>query len=306
MHPKSWLLIRTACRTAAALWLWVMLACAAQAEAPRHDLPLWKIEGSENHLYLLGSVHMLRESDYPLPPELYDAYADADRLIMELDVTAVEPVATQLLVKELGMIADKKELADLLGADAYAEAQRLADRIDIPLSMLAGSEPWFAAITIDALLLMRHGFSPANGIEMRFSESAAADGKPISGLETERQQLEMLDALSPQAQSDLLLQTLMDGEKVESSMDALIDAWRHGDTESLESDLLREIRKYPEIYQTLVVRRNEDWVKQIVELLDDGQNYLIIVGAMHLIGDSGVPALMREKGYPVEQLRDSH
>ncbi len=277
----------------------------AHSQSSGHAVPLWQIDGRDNRIYLLGSVHMLRESDHPLPAVFYDAYDDADALVMELDVTSVDPVATQALVNELGMIKDGKQLDELLGATDYSAALSLADRANIPLAMLAGAEPWLAAVTIDVLMLTRLGFSPAYGVEMRFAELAANDGKAISGLETERQQLEMLDGLSAPAQRDLLLQTLAEGQDVDSAMNELIASWRNGETDEIESSLLQDIRQYPEIYQAILVRRNENWVGQIFELLDDPQNYLIIVGAMHLVGDDGLPALMEKKGLAVRQLRQS-
>jgi uncharacterized protein YbaP (TraB family) len=293
-------------------WLFATILCligalspVARSQSAGQGLPLWEIAAAGGHVYMLGSVHMLRESDHPLPAAIYDAYAAADALIMELDITAIDPIATQMLVNELGMIQNGKQLCDLLGSTDCAEAQRLAERVNIPLSMLTGAEPWFAAITIDALLLMRLGFSPAHGIETSLAASAAEDGKPVSGFETERQQLEMLDALSPEAQRDLLIETLLEGEDIAATMDDLVRSWRHGDTERLEAGLLREIRQYPEIYQAIVVRRNENWVEQIIKLLDDRKNYLIIVGAMHMIGDNGVPALLRQRGYEVRQLRSA-
>jgi uncharacterized protein len=283
------------------LCLWMLPLAHSQTSG--QTLPLWEIQGTDNRIWLLGSVHMLRESDHPLPQAFYDAYEDADTLIMELDVTAVDPVATQALVNELGMIQDGRQLGDLLGSSDYSEALGLAERANIPLAMLAGAEPWLAAVTIDVLMLTRLGFSPAHGVEMRFAELAKKNGKPLSGLETERQQLEMLDGLSGPAQRDLLLQTLAEGENVDSAMDELIAAWRHGDTSQLESGLLQDIRQYPEIYQAILVQRNENWVGQIIELLDDRQNYLIIVGAMHMIGDDGLPSLLENKGLAVRQMR---
>jgi uncharacterized protein YbaP (TraB family) len=113
-----------------------------------HALPLWKIDGAENRVYLLGSVHMLRKTDHPLPSAIYDAYNDAEALVMEVDITAIDPVTTQIMVNELGMIQDGRLLGDLLGADDFAEATALAERLNIPLSMMAGAEPWFAAITM--------------------------------------------------------------------------------------------------------------------------------------------------------------
>lgn len=289
--------------TAIALLLGTTVWPAVHAQQVGSALPLWTVNGTTNRVYLLGSVHMLRKSDHPLPSAFYDAYDDAEALVMEMDINAVDPAATLAMVNELGMITDGRQLGDWLGPEDFAEAQQLAKRINIPLSMLSDAEPWFAAITIDALMLMRLGFSPADGVEMRFAEIAANDGKPVSGLETERQQLEMLDGLSPQAQRDLLLQTLAESEDAAASMNTLVTAWRQGDIALLESDLLQEIRDYPEIYQTIVVRRNENWLSTIVGLLDDTDDYLVIVGAMHMIGESGVPELLRAKGYEVDQQR---
>jgi uncharacterized protein YbaP (TraB family) len=99
------------------------------------------------------------------------------------------------------------------------------------------------------------------------------------------------------------MQTLIESEDAAQSMNSLVAAWRNGDTAFLEGTLLEEIRSYPEIYQTIVVRRNENWLNAIVGLLDDSDDYLVIVGAMHMIGDSGVPELLRAKGYVVEQLQ---
>lgn len=277
----------------------------AQAQQSGHALPLWTINGASNRVYLLGSVHMLRESDHPLPSAIYDAYDEAEALVMEMDITAVDPVATQAMVNELGIIGDGRTLGDWLGAEDFAQATDLATKANIPLTMLSGAEPWFAAITIDALMLMRLGFNPADGIETHFSELAIRDGKPVSGLETERQQLEMLDGLSLQAQRDLLMQTLAEVEDAEASMNSLVTAWRNGDTALLESDLLQEIREYPEIYRAIVVRRNESWLDSIIELLDEPDDYLVIVGAMHMIGESGVPELLRAKGYVVVQQRQA-
>jgi uncharacterized protein YbaP (TraB family) len=297
--------VRFACPLAMAIWLSVGICTVAQSQSAGDRLPVWMLDGVDNRLYLLGSVHMLRESDHPLPAEIYDAYSDSDALVMELDISSPDPIATQKLINELGMIRDGKQLGDLLGASDFSEAQRLAERIDIPLAMLAAAEPWFAAITIDAMMLMRIGFSPAYGIESHFAERAAADSKPISALETERQQLEMLDRLSPQAQRDLLLETLNEGEDFDLSMNELILAWRGGDTDWLDRELLQKVRRYPEIYTTLVVQRNEDWAGKIVELLDDPQNYLIIVGTMHMIGEDGLPALLRKRGLDIQQLRQN-
>lgn len=279
-----------------------VLAGPAVAAEDSHPLSMWQVDGTNNRVYLLGSIHMLRESDHPIPSAIYDAYADAEVLVMELDMDDIDPVAEQALVAELGLIQGAGALRDLMGANLYAEAESLANELQIPLALLENSEPWFAAITVEVMMLMRAGFSPMHGIEMRLSEIAARDNKEILGLETTRQQLELLDNLSLTAQREMLMQALTDSADLAHVMDDLIDAWRYGDIEFLEKNLLADMEEYEELHQAIVVNRNIDWVGQIQALLDDDDDYLVVVGALHLVGDNGVPSLLANRGLDVRQL----
>ena len=71
----------------------------------------------------------------------------------------------------------------------------------------------------------------------------------------------------------------------------------------IADNLLADIEDYPEINQAIVVDRNIDWTNQIVDLLNDNEDYLVIVGTLHLVGDQGVPNLLQSRDYEVEQLR---
>ena len=281
------------------------LAGAATAADGDHPLSLWQINGMQNRVYLLGSIHLLREQDHPIPSGIYDAYHDAEKLVMELDMDDLDPVAGQTLTNELGLIQDERTLADLMGAEEYAEAERLAEDIRIPLSLLEKSEPWYAAMNVEIMLLMRMGFNPMFGIETHLMEMAVDDSKEIIGLETMRQQLEFLDNLSPDTQTEMLIQALSEGAGMHELMDTMIDAWRNGDIEFMEDNLLADMEDYPELNEVIVVNRNRDWANQIEDLLDDSIDYLIVVGALHLIGDEGVPELLAARGHPVTQLSQS-
>ena len=279
------------------------LSAPALAVADGDPLPMWQLNGDSNKVYLLGSVHLLREQDYPIPKAIYSAYDDADTLIMELDMDDLDPVATQSLVNQLGLIQDGRTLADLMGRNLYARMERTASEIDLPLQMLAAAEPWLAALTVEQLMLTRVGFDPGFGIEAHLLEKAAADDKPILGLEEMAQQLGFLDSLSMDAQRSMLLQTLEEATEIESMMDDLIDAWRRGDTDFLEDRMLAEMQQYPELYEVIVVARNRDWTRQIEALLDDRKDYLIVVGALHLVGNDSVPSMLDKKGWQIEQMR---
>ncbi|MDX1516103.1 MAG: TraB/GumN family protein [Woeseiaceae bacterium] len=280
-----------------------MASLAAAADG--HPVTMWLAEGDSNRVYILGSVHLLRREDHPLPQVLDDAYADAESLIMELDMDDLDIAALQAATNRLGVIQDERTLKDFMGESLYEEAARAAAAIDIPFDMLAKTEPWFAAITVEQLALSRIGFNPLYGIELHMTMKASQDGKPIDGLETVDEQLALLDGLSLEAQNDLLMQTLEDGNNLESFMDEMIRAWRHGDVEYMETTILDDMAQYPELYRVIVADRNRQWAATIENLLDDDDDYLIVVGALHLVGDDGVPTLLRERGVRIGQLHES-
>ena len=283
--------------------LLVLLTLRATAGADEHALTMWLVEGTANRVYLLGSVHLLRPGDYPLPAGIEAAYADAETLIMELDMDDLDPVETQSLVSRLGVLPPGQSLAELVGPDAYAEASALAADLEIPLDMLASVEPWLAAITIEQLALTRVGFDPAYGVESHLVGKAGNDGKEILGLERIEEQLAFLDGLSLDAQRSLLLQTLIDSAEIESTMDGLIDAWRHGRLDELEDAMLEDIGEFPELYDALVFKRNQTWTEAIERLLADSKDYLVVVGALHLIGDDGLPAMLERRGHASVQMQ---
>ncbi len=282
----------------------VLLLAGSPASAAEngHPLSMWQIDGASNSIYLLGSIHMLREKDHPIPSAIYAAYAQAEALIMEIDMDDIDPVAEQALATELGLIQDGRALPDLMGPELYAEAESLAQELQIPLKLLEKSEPWYAAINVEMMMLMRMGFNPMHGIEFHLTEFAKRDNKEIFGLETTRQQLEFLDGLSLPSQRDLLIQTLSESMELTEVMDELVHAWRYGDIEFLEKNLLVDMQEIDELHQTIVVNRNRNWVVKIQELLREKDDYLIIVGALHLVGDQGVPNLLSQRGFDVIQL----
>jgi uncharacterized protein YbaP (TraB family) len=266
---------------------------------------MWLAEGAQNRVYLLGSVHLLRESDHPLPTVIDAAYEDAESIVMEIDMDDIDPFAMQGLVNELGLLPGDESLSDIMGNEMYAEAYEAAEELDIPLDMLARSEPWLAAITVEEMLLMRLGFNPMLGVEMHLTSRAIRDGKPVDGFETIEEQLRFMDELSIAAQNELLLQTLRESADLQSIMDDVINAWRRGDTAFLEETLLADMQQYEELNRTLVVDRNHRWMKTIRELLTLDDDYLIVVGALHMVGEDGVPNLLEASGVEIHQMQET-
>lgn len=284
--------------------LFLLAALPVLADESGHPVTLWKVAGAQNSVYLLGSIHLLRAKDYPLPTILDTAYDDAEVLVMEIDMDDLNPLAAQAAFTTYGIIQGEQTLQDLMGDELYERALSAANAIDIPLDMLSKTEPWYAAMTVEIMMLSRIGFNPALGIEMYMMSKASSDNKPIEGFETVEQQVQFLDGMSLDAQREMLLSTLDESAKMGEMMDELIDAWRHGDVSFLESGMLVELEKHEELNKALVTDRNARWVTRIDELLNNADDYLIIVGALHLVGPDSVPTQLQNIGYDVRQLSE--
>jgi len=284
--------------------LLLIVSGSSWGDTEGHPVTLWRAQGISNSVYLLGSIHLLRAEDHPLPSVIDAAYADAEVLIMELDMDDLDSIATQQLFNQNGVLRDDTTLRELMGESLYQRAALAAEASDIPIDMLAKSEPWLAAITVEMMALYRIGFDPMLGVEMHMTSRAVRDGKRIEGLENIEEQLAFLDGLSLPAQRAMLLQVLEESSNMRESIDEMIRAWRYGDIESLESYLLESISEHKELNDTLVSNRNRRWVSQIEELLDDKDDYLIIVGALHLVGQDGVPNLLKQKRVKILQLSE--
>ena len=266
---------------------------------------IWVAAGETNQVYLLGSIHMLRAKDHPLPNNVEVAYDDAERLVMELDLDDIDPVGALQYLMANGVLDNQTKLRDVMGPELYAQAKASANETGIPIELLDQSEPWLAAMTVQEITLMRIGFKPEYGVEMYLMAKASADGKPITGLETIEQQLGFLDNLSLDTQIRWFLQSIEEGGRLEMLIDDMVAAWRAGDLQFLEKELLHEMHNYPELHQAILTDRNKSWVAPIMELLDDEDDYLVVVGAAHLIGEDGVPDLLSKQGVRIRQLHES-
>jgi uncharacterized protein YbaP (TraB family) len=150
--------------------------------------------------------------------------------------------------------------------------------------------------------LQQLGFDPNQGLDKYFFDKAKLAKKEIVGLETIEYQLGFFDGMEMGTQELLLLQTLNDLETLEGEFDEIVKSWATGDIEALERTLLKDFAEYPEVYKRFVSERNRNWLPKIESLVGQRDNYLVIVGTLHLVGKEGVIELLKERGYSVEQL----
>lgn len=273
------------------------LAAEAPA-APKHSL--WSLSGKTNTVYLLGSVHFLSPNE-KLPQAMEAAYEDAEALVMEIDMDDLDPMEAQKVALELGMLPEGRTLESELGADLYAQVSTKAKELGVEPAMLTRFRPWFAALTLVQLHLIKMGLDPNAGVEQRLTARAGTDGKPIQGLESLREQLGMLAGLPPEQQREFLLYSVEDSERATKEIDTMLTAWRVGDVAALDRLLAEGMEQYPKVYRPLTVDRNRKWISSIEGLLDDREDYLVVVGTLHLVGDESVIELLERKGHRIKQ-----
>jgi uncharacterized protein len=287
-----------------ALW-WVLalglLGSLTAAAAPAAS-PVWVIRGAHCTLYLAGSVHLLPAQDAALPPGFERAYADSARLVMELDLAKVDSLAAADWMLEHGALPPGSSLRTVLGEQRYARVSASAAQLGLPAEVLAGQAPWVIALELADLDYQHLGMDPEQGVEEQLVHRAQADGKPSAGLETLDEELAGLEALPREDQLRLLDQTLSELQDGPEELREALAAWRRGDAAKLAALLSREYRSFPALYRPLVTARNQRWLPQIEHLATGQENCLVVVGALHLVGDGGLLELLRKDGFTPVQL----
>lgn len=262
---------------------------------------LWTVKGDHNTVYLLGSVHLLKASDSALSPETLRVYERSKALVLEIKLG--EASADKLLgsILDLETLPAGKALADVLGPDVYGKFTARARPLGLDPELISHFQPWFAMAMLEQLRLAQLGFDPNAGIDRQLAMRALADHKEIVGLETPEDQFTIFANLSIAEQRSYVLHSLEEMDRATNTLDEIISAWRSGDTKTFELLQVEVFKEYPDLYSKLVTDRNQKWLPKIAGLLKEDDDYLVVVGALHLVGNDGIVQLLEMKGYEVVQ-----
>jgi len=276
----------------------VALACLTLASAVRADglHALWELHGKRNTVYILGSIHVLRPSDYPLAPAVLNAYSTAKSIFMEVNLQEIDSQRMQTELLASARLPEGQTLPSIMGKQRYARASALAQEVGVDIGIFDAFAPWFVAEAISQLQLQQLGFQPQSGVEMFFLEHARSDGKAVAGLETVHDQIALFNALSMDAQADYLVSSLEEAHDLPKEVDDMVHAWQRGDTIWFTDQLKSELGRDPLLYESVLVARNRKWLPKIEALLNDDKNYLVIVGTGHLVGRGSVIELLEKDG----------
>jgi uncharacterized protein YbaP (TraB family) len=292
--------------TAAALmsrWLCLAVAALALQATAAADPAVWRVTGERgSEVTLLGSMHVLRPTDYPLPAAVDELIERADVIVMEIDLDDIDAATQQRVILGTAMLPQGTVLANVVDADVYRLVQQTSAQLGVDLKLLERFEPWFLAVTLLDQGMRKFGYQAERGIEQHVLGEAQRTRKEIVGLETLEFQIGIFDSLPPSQQQAMLEQTLAELDEAETALSAMVAAWRDGELESLSAELLDDFDEFPGLYDTLVTKRNAAWVPKLERMLTDGQRHLVVVGALHLVGRDNVISMLAARGHGVERV----
>jgi len=258
---------------------------------------VWKVTGPNGGtLYLGGSIHALRSTDYPLPSAYNRAFDASSRLVFEAD-PKTSSTGFRDFVKA-GQYPKGDSLKNHVDPRTYEYLRHFFALAKVPEEKFMTFRPWF----IEVLLEMPPPQYFRLGVEAFLIRRARANSKPISGLESMREHMEIFSGLNDRESEALLLLLFINAGHKSDGAIKVVDAWRNGDVDTIARLDRESFRDLPAMFEREVSARNRNWIPKIESYLHSGQTYFVVAGAGHMGGSEGVVSLLRARGYKVEQL----
>jgi len=262
---------------------------------------LWKVTTPQNTVYLLGSIHMLEEKHFPLRRPIYEALQRAKHVVFEVNPASLAQAESSLTMLKMGVFTNGETLSNQLSPNGFAVAKTQLQNRGYDIEQFNRFKPWFLALTITSVELQKLGFNPDIGVDNHLYDMAQKQGKGIHGLETFEDQMSIFNNMSPKTQELFVLQSLTELSLIESEINGLMRSWVQGNAKGLEV-MLNSMKQFPAVFQALITNRNQKWMPQIQSFLGKRDNYLVVVGSLHLLGKGGLLEMLKQKGYAVDQL----
>lgn len=292
------LLQSSARRVAAGLVSVLALGFAGPALA---EPALWAIKDQDSTIYLFGTVHVLKPDTQWRSAKIDKALAASGDLTLEI-VGGDDPALMQPLMLKYGL-DPANPLSTKISPETFKHATELAQGGGMPPQMLNQMRPWLAAVSLTMLPVIKAGYDPRSGVEQVLAKEVKAAGKPSNAFETAEQQMRFFADLPAKTEADFLSATLDDVDEGVGKIDKMVAAWAAGDMPALEAEFVSEMKRdYPELYELLIVKRNDDWAKQLKTKLAGSGVSFVAVGSGHLVGPDSVQAQLAKLGIKAERL----
>jgi uncharacterized protein YbaP (TraB family) len=267
---------------------------------------LWKVKGVHGTVYLFGTIHVMKKDVNWETAKVKDALGASDTLYLEIAglddaaMTAAQPLLMELGTDKEHVLSTKISKADVDLLDSAAKT------LGAPGEQVFESlQPWMAYLTISVVPLVQAGYDPNSGIDKKLEAEATSGKKTVKGFETLEGQVHFMADLPMALQTQMLHQMLTDLPQAVSDTDAMVADWTRGDVEAigkLENEEMRD--KYPELYKTLLLKRNEHFADTLAGQLKDpatGTEF-VAIGAAHLAGEDSVVKMLATRGFTAERV----
>ncbi|WP_444997216.1 TraB/GumN family protein [Aliikangiella sp. IMCC44359] len=266
------------------------------------ETSVWKATKDEATVYLGGTIHFLRQQDYPLPKEFEQAYQASQAVTFETDISQLRsPKMMQMMLKLLSY-QDERTISSVVTQETYQKLEQHAKKRGVSLDFYRKAKPGMLMSVFLAYELQIMG-ATQEGIDAHFSKRAEKDKKSALFLETPEEQLNFLAQMGLNNEDAFYLNMLQDFTNTNEQFSQMIKLWRSGNAKGLDelaNDLMK--KDYPKMYQSLLVDRNNNWMPIIENYFKTKEVEFVLVGAAHLVGEQGIVKQLQKKGYQLEKL----
>lgn len=285
--------------------VWFAFPSFAQNASPaaaQKPTVMWKVtDASGKTAYLLGSIHLGRKEFYPFPAEVEDAFAAADKLLVEIDISSLNKDAVKSLVLANGVYSGADTLFKHLSPLAQEKLKKVSAESRLSYQNFAKLKPWLVALTISVAPAGKDGYLTEYGVDRYFLEKARGK-KQIVEIESAESQVKLFTDMTDKQQIEYLESTLSETEKLSENSQKLVAAWQSGDPQRIEAMLTPESGISADFRKKLLDDRNPRMVDFTAQCIKNDERCFVVVGAGHIVGANGMVQLLKDRGYKVEQV----
>ena len=270
---------------------------SAQLEVVQTGTParpaMWQVRDADTTIYLFGTIHALPQGIDWFGGAVAAAFDGSQELVTEIIESDAAQMQTSVMNK--AVLPPGQSLRSLLTPPQRTAYEAALTAYAIPAPTFDRYKPWYAAIFLSALPVLRDGYASENGVEQLLDARAKTARRAHSALETADYQLGLFDSLPQATQLRYLNEVVKDLPTAKNELGEMVDAWKRGDAESL-ARLMNEEQDEPELMERLLTNRNKAWADWVKLRLDRPGTVFLAVGAGHLAGKGSLQEQLATKG----------
>lgn len=279
----------------------LLIVLTATAFCAHAESSVWKISRNGRHIFVGGTIHVLSNADYPLPIEFEDAFSKSAVVVFETDIQKLNSPKNQSVIMNKLTYKDHRNLKNVLSPEVFARLDTHLSARGIPIDGFLKFKPGLLSSTLTLIELQMLGFF-GTGVDEFFFKAAQKNKTPMIFFETLMEQVDLLEALGKGQEDAFIDYTLKDIENLPTLLPALKEAWRQGNEQDTIQLMLVPLKtEFPQVYNALVVKRNNKWIPAIEDMFNTDATEFVLVGLLHIIGQDGILEHFKSRGYTIEK-----